>query len=165
MEFRKYTFDDNDWTPKVQYMKGFPKKYFVWNQHLLDPVKKVYACEGIMDCLRIMDVGQDNVCATYGSAISKHQSTTLANYPHLVWVLDRDVAGFQAVEKLAASRGKDFEVAIPYGLDIGEGTDWQVQDTLKNRRVSVEELLDEIDRDWLLNPRNYEEDEQNIHWI
>ncbi len=153
MEFRKYNNWDRHHIPKVQYNKDFQRRHFVWNMSEWDRSKPIYISEGIMDALRIFDCGTTNIGATYGAAVSKQQLAIIEQLIQPVWVADRDQAGLAAVLAVGAVN-KRLKVLIPHGKDVGEGTEWEVQDAFQNRVIPFEEFRDEVDHEWFCDPYN-----------
>lgn len=147
-EFRKYSnFEDG--YPKVMYPAGCPKSRFVWNQHRVDKLRSLYVAEGILDLSRLFDLGKRNLASTYGSNLSPHQLKYLSGVPNVVWVLDRDLAGIKALQKLVNVH-PDVRVLIPHNKDLGADSLQQAEDGLKNRVISYIDFL-RVDQEWLLN--------------
>lgn len=108
--------------PKYRYNSGFSRRSTVGGTLRRGSVMVV---EGMLDLMKAVQHGWDNVCCLFGNTISEQQAKHICNYAtSVIDGLDNDVAGRKGGELLKqAIPSNVYRLPIPKGRkDIGEMT-------------------------------------------
>lgn len=114
-------------TPKwVHRPKSIKTGDILYNaKHCIDNgYRTVYVVEGIIDAIRLYDIGIDNVVCTFGARITDAQKLILMNFDEVILAFDNDKAGKEAILKAIEKLKKIINIKIlilPEGIkDVGE---------------------------------------------
>lgn len=74
---------------------------------------KVYLVEGIIDCLRLIEIGVPNVMCTFGARVTHEQTMILLkNFDEVVLAFDNDEAGQKAINKFIEKSRKIINISV-----------------------------------------------------
>lgn len=101
--------------PKYRLPPGFRKTEELFNLHRAASITtqgRAILVEGFFDCMKVHQAGYANVIAAMGCSLSEIQAGLLADHFHeIVLLLDGDLAGLVASEKIAARLSGSFRIS------------------------------------------------------
>jgi DNA primase len=128
--------------PKVLYCKGCNVS-LIFNQDSIDITKPVIITEGFFDIVHTWQSITKNCGHTFGSSLSKEQFDILNTFEELIYFMDNDKAGEEAVSSIDKEYKKEFYIAKPTveGKDPGDLTLLETQQALNAKIYSNEYIL------------------------
>ena len=87
--------------PKYKFPAGFKKSMVLYNAHRVDDTGwTTIVVEGFFDCMRVWQLGHNNVVALMGCTLSPWQEKYLSTAEDLILMLDGDEAGRKATAEI-----------------------------------------------------------------
>jgi len=111
--------------PKYKNSTGFPKSTTLYNFDSIDPNEPVIVVESPMSVAKAVELGFDNVIATFGAKVSKVQIEMLKDFDRVVIWFDDDPAGQAGERKLLNGLWSHPNVRVvepDSGKDLGDYT-------------------------------------------
>ncbi len=109
---RIYTKSDESKYINTKETKIFKKGELLYNYHVAKKIarseKNIIVVEGFMDVIRLSTIGINNVVATMGTAVTKHQAELIKKLAlNIILMFDGDKAGEKATESYIQQFGQD----------------------------------------------------------